>query len=167
MINDKHTAFMLEAINEAKKAYALGEVPIGAVIVRNGEILSRAHNQTEKDQNPLGHAEILAIERATKKLGTRRLQDCTLYVTLEPCAMCSGAIVLSRIPIVYFSSVDPKSGAVESLYGILSDKRLNHECEIHQGLLENESSMLLKDFFVQLRNGSIEKTIMMKSNDEA
>ena len=146
------------AMDQAKIAYSLGEVPIGAVIVKNDEVIAYSHNQTEHLQNPIGHAELLAIEKASKYLNTRRLLDCTLYVTLEPCAMCAGAIILSRIPIIYFASKDPKAGAVLSLYELLNDKRLNHQCEVHQGIMAKESSDLLSTFFRELRNGRILKT---------
>lgn len=159
MLQDsRHVEFMNLAMDQAKIAYTLGEVPIGAVIVRDNVVIACAYNQTELLQNPIGHAELLAIESASKQLNTRRLLDCTLYVTLEPCAMCAGAIILSRIPIVYFASMDPKAGAVHSLYELLNDKRLNHQCEVHQSIMAKESSELLSSFFRELRKGRIHKT---------
>jgi tRNA(adenine34) deaminase len=154
----RHREYMKLAIEQAKIAYSLGEVPIGAVIVKDDVVIATSYNQTEKNQNPLGHAELLAIDIASKKLHSRRLIDCTLYVTLEPCPMCAGAILLSRIPTVYFASKDAKSGAVQSLYELLHDKRLNHQCEVHEGIMTRESTELLSTFFKQLREGKISKT---------
>ncbi len=167
MIQDsRHVEFMNLAMDQAKIAYALGEVPIGAVIVKDDEVIAYSYNQTEYLQNPIGHAELLVIESASKKLHTRRLLDCTLYVTLEPCSMCAGAIILSRIPIVYFASMDSKAGAVLSLYELLNDKRLNHQCEVHQGIMAKESSELLSSFFRDLREGRIQKTKELGTNSE-
>lgn len=162
----QHMSFMQLAYEQAEIAYSQGEVPIGAVIVKNNEVIASAYNQTEHHQNPIGHAEILAIERAATILQTRRLTDCTLYVTLEPCAMCAGAIVLSRIPIVYFASKDAKAGAVHSLYELLNDTRLNHQCKIYAGLMHEECSTLLSMFFKQLREGHIAKTHQHRQNRE-
>ena len=164
--DSRHLEFMNLALDQAKIAYTLGEVPIGAVIVKDNEVIACSYNQTEHLQNPIGHAELLVIESASKKLKTRRLLDCTLYVTLEPCAMCAGAIILSRIPIIYFASKDPKAGAVHSLYELLNDKRLNHQCEVHQGFMAKESSDLLSSFFRELREGRILKTKELGNNSE-
>jgi tRNA(adenine34) deaminase len=143
-----HNFFMLEAISIAKQAANLGEIPVGAIVVNTqGEIISSGHNLRETKQNSIAHAEIIAIEKACEKLGRWRLFDCTLYVTLEPCFMCAGAIVLSRIPNVVFAAHDPKAGAVKSLACVLNDKRLNHRCDVIAGILELEASQLLKDFF--------------------
>ena len=166
MIASTHMTFMKLAYEQAQIAYSLGEVPIGAIIVKNDEVIAKAYNQTEALQNPLGHAELLAIQSASKALHTRRLTDCTLYVTLEPCLMCAGAIILSRIPIVYVGSKDPKAGAVYSLYETLNDARLNHQCEVHQGIMNEECSALLSTFFKELREGKIHKTQTLRMNRE-
>ena len=166
-MNDaQHISFMQEALIEAKLAFDKGEVPIGAIIVHDGKIIARAHNHTENDQDPLSHAEILAIHKASSYLASRRLNNCTMYVTLEPCIMCAGAIVLARIPELYIACKDPKTGAVSSLYELLSDTRLNHQCSMHYGLLEEDSSILLKTFFRQLRNGDIKKTVSSRFEHE-
>jgi tRNA(adenine34) deaminase len=127
------------------------EVPVGAVIVHHGKIIARGYNQRETKQDPLAHAEHTAIARAAKKLGTWRLTECTLYVTLEPCTMCAGAIVLSRIPRVVFGCFDPKAGACGSISNVLADQKLNHRPEIVNGVLEKECSQILKDFFRNIR----------------
>ncbi len=143
--------YMLEALKEANAAAAEGEVPIGAVIVRDGEIIARAHNRTEQDKDPTAHAEILAIREAAARLGGWRLPGCSMYVTVEPCSMCAGAIVWSRIERLYIGAMDPKAGACGSLYNIPSDSRLNHNVEIETGLMGEECSRLMKDFFRKLR----------------
>ena len=136
------------ALEEAMRAGSLNEVPVGAVITdKDGNILSRAHNLRESTQNPLAHAEILAIEEASKKTGSWRLTETTIYITLEPCVMCIGAIVNSRINRVVFAARDPKAGAIVSSYGIGIDKRLNHVVELTEGVLETEASGLLREFF--------------------
>ena len=143
---------MSEALQLARQAAAAGEVPVGAVVMRDGEILGRGFNRRESLHSPLAHAEILAIEQAAGRLGAWRLLDCTLYVTLEPCPMCAGAVVNARIPRVVFGARDPKAGAAESLFRLLDDERLNHRCEVLGGVLAEESSELLKSFFRQRRN---------------
>ena len=143
--------YMLEALKEANAAAAEGEVPIGAVIVRDGEIIARSHNRTEQDKDPTSHAEILAIRAAAARLGGWRLPGCSMYVTVEPCSMCAGAIVWSRIERLYIGAMDPKAGACGSLYNIPSDSRLNHNVEIETGLMGEECSRLMKDFFRKLR----------------
>ena len=143
--------YMLEALKEANAAAAEGEVPIGAVIVRGGEIIARAHNRTEQAKDPTAHAEILAIREAAARLGGWRLPGCSMYVTVEPCSMCAGAIVWSRIERLYIGAMDPKAGACGSLYNIPCDSRLNHNVEIETGLLGEECSRLMKDFFRKLR----------------
>ncbi|WP_281754490.1 tRNA adenosine(34) deaminase TadA [Thermodesulfovibrio yellowstonii] len=143
--------FMKEALKEAEKAYEKGEIPVGALIVVNGEIISKAHNIKETTFDPTAHAEILAIREAARILGAWRLTDATLYVTKEPCIMCSGAIVNSRIKRLVYGCNDPKGGAVVSLYNILNDKRLNHQVEITNGILEEECRAILKRFFKELR----------------
>jgi len=146
-----HERWMREAIREAKKAEAIEEVPIGCVIVHNGLVIGRGHNQTEQFQDPTAHAEMVAITAAANALGSRRLLDCTLYVTLEPCAMCAGAIVLARIPTVVYGTTDPKAGAADTLYSLLTDSRLNHTCSIVRGVLSPECGAILSDFFSNLR----------------
>ncbi|MDT0163906.1 tRNA adenosine(34) deaminase TadA [Bacillus sp. AG4(2022)] len=143
--------YMKEAIEEAKKAGELGEVPIGAVVVLDGKIISRAHNLRESNQNAVAHAELLAIEEACGMLGTWRLEDAVLYVTLEPCAMCSGAIILSRIKRVVYGASDPKGGCVGTFMNLLQDERFNHQSEVSAGVLEEECGSLLTDFFRALR----------------
>lgn len=144
--------YMREALLEAAQAADRGEVPIGCVIVFNNDIIARSSNRLEEAQDPTAHAEVLAIREAAAFIGSRRLLECTLYVTLEPCPMCAGAIVNARIPRVVFAAHDPKAGASQSLYTITSDERLNHRCEVVSGVLAGESSRLLKDFFVLLRS---------------
>lgn len=143
--------YMNKAIEAAKKAREIGEVPIGAVIVVNGEIVSTAYNLREKDQRSIAHAEILAIDQACKALGTWRLEDATLYVTLEPCAMCAGAIVLSRVKRVVYGAKDPKGGCAGSLMNLLDEKRFNHQVELVTGVEEDICSSLLSNFFKELR----------------
>ena len=146
-----HEWFMFEAYKEAVCAYKSGESPVGAVIVRDGVIIARAHNNKETLRNPLGHAEVLSIYEASSKLGDWRLNGCDMYVTLEPCLMCSGALILARINKVYIGTRDPKSGAVVSVFDVLDEERLNHRVKYEVGLLEDLSSSILKDFFKQLR----------------
>jgi tRNA(adenine34) deaminase len=144
--------FMKLAIVEAQKAAKIGEVPIGAVIAYKGEVLARAHNLRETDQSAVAHAELLAIEKACKQLGTWRLEEATLYVTLEPCAMCSGAILLSRIPRVVYGAVDPKGGCAGTFMNLLQDSRFNHQSEVISGVLAEECGQLLTSFFQEIRN---------------
>ncbi|MBF2262013.1 tRNA adenosine(34) deaminase TadA [Staphylococcus capitis] len=143
--------YMRLAIKEAQKAQALGEVPIGAVIVKNDQVIARAHNLRESLQLPTAHAEHIAIERASKVVGSWRLEECTLYVTLEPCVMCAGAIVMSRIPRVVYGAVDPKGGCTGSLMNLLEQPQFNHRAIVESGILENECSTLLRDFFKNIR----------------
>ncbi|AYU56278.1 tRNA adenosine(34) deaminase TadA [Staphylococcus debuckii] len=154
--------YMKFALEEAAKAERIGEVPIGAVIVKNGEVIARAHNLRETAQQPTAHAEHIAIERAAEAVGSWRLEDCTLYVTLEPCVMCSGAIVMSRIPRVVYGAADPKGGCSGSLMDLLQEPRFNHRAEVVSGVLEEECSQLLKHFFKQLRD---KKKLMKKSTE--
>ncbi len=142
---------MAIALKEAMAALRQDEVPVGAVIVKNGSVIAKAHNQVEMLQDPTAHAEILAIGAAANHLGNRRIEGCTLYVTLEPCPMCAGALVLSRIDRVVFGSYDPKMGACSTLYNIVQDDRLNHRIEVIAGVMDTESSSLLKDFFARKR----------------
>lgn len=159
--------FMLEAIKEAHKALALGEVPIGAVIVNNGQIVGRGHNLRETTQNAITHAEMIAIQEACQSIGSWRLENCQLYVTLEPCVMCSGAIVLSRVAEVYYGARDAKGGAVESLYEMLTDERLNHRVKVETGLLEAECGQLLTDFFRALREKKKVEKLARRQDVEA
>jgi len=147
------TFFMRAALDEAARATAMGEVPIAAVIVRNGEILAQSHNYRETWQDPTAHAEMIVIREAAKALGSWRLTDTMLYVTLEPCAMCLGAVILARIPRVVFGARDPKAGACGSVLDFTHEPRLNHRIEMLSGLLEEESQSLLQQFFRQLRTG--------------
>ena len=146
-------AMMREALAEAKKAAALGEAPIGAVIVRDGEVIARAHNLRESDKNALAHAEILAIDRACCALGGWRLPGCTLYVTLEPCPMCAGAAIIARSPRVVFGAFDPKAGSLGSLID-LSKVPYNHTLQLTGGVLSDECAGLLRAFFAGLRRKS-------------
>lgn len=142
---------MREALTEAAKAECLAEVPIGAVIVKNGIVIGRGHNLRETAQDPTAHAEMIAIRQAAEKLGSWRLLDCTLYVTLEPCVMCMGAIILARIPFMVFGCRDPRVGAVGSIYNFALDDRFNHRVEVREAVLEPECRNLLSDFFHRLR----------------
>ena len=145
--------WMSEAITQARLAGRLGEVPVGAVIVRDGAIIARAGNRREADGDPLAHAEVLAVREAARHVGNWRLEGCTLYVTLEPCAMCAGALVLARIETLVFGAHDPKAGFCGSLGDLVRDPRLNHRLEVRHGILEETCSSLLKDFFAALRRG--------------
>ena len=148
---EKDRLFMKEALLEAEKAAALGEVPIGAVIVYKDEIIARAHNLRETTQNALTHAESMAIQEACDKIGSWRLEETTLYVTLEPCPMCAGAILQSRVPRVVYGARDVKAGCVDSLYRLLNDARFNHECDVTEGILAEECGAILTSFFQALR----------------
>jgi tRNA(adenine34) deaminase len=139
------------AIKEARKAYAHREVPIGCVIVHNGKVLAKTHNRRNTNKNALAHAEVLAINKACKKMHDWRLEDCVMYITLEPCQMCSGAIVQSRIPEVVIGAMNPKAGCAGSVINILQMKEFNHQVEITSGVLEEECSTMLSDFFRELR----------------
>lgn len=146
-----HEYYMREALIQAKKAYSIGETPIGAVIVQNGIIISRGYNKRETKKNSLCHAEISAINKACRRLGGWRLPQCTLYVTLEPCCMCSGAIIQSRIDNVYFGAFDYKSGCAGSVVNMFEHGLFNYNVNIYGGILEKECSELLSDFFKELR----------------
>ncbi|MCM1192832.1 MAG: tRNA adenosine(34) deaminase TadA [Butyrivibrio sp.] len=143
--------YMREALKQAKKAYRLGEVPIGCVIVHEGKIIGRGYNRRNTDKSTLAHAEITAIRRAGKIIGDWRLEDCTLYVTLEPCQMCAGAIVQARIPEVVLGCMNPKAGCAGSILNILEMPEFNHQVTVSRGILETECSNLLKTFFTELR----------------
>lgn len=148
---NQHEKYMKEALKLAKKAYTLGEVPIGCVIVYEDKIIGRGYNRRKTDKNTLSHAEITAINKASKKMGDWRLEGCTLYVTLEPCQMCAGAIVQARIPTVYMGCMNPKAGCAGSILNILNMPEFNHQVEVHSGILEEECSQMLKNFFKELR----------------
>ncbi len=142
---------MKAALTQAKKALALGEVPIGCVIVHEGKIIGRGYNRRNTDKSTLAHAEISAIKKATKVIGDWRLEECDLYVTLEPCQMCAGAIVQARIPRVFIGAMNPKAGCAGSIYNLLEEPAFNHQVEVTRGLLEEECSTILKTFFKELR----------------
>jgi tRNA(adenine34) deaminase len=151
-MNELKEYFMKEAIEEARKAIEIDEVPVGAVIVKDNKIIARAHNTREVTQVSINHAEILVIQKACEELKTWRLEECELYVTLEPCIMCAGSLILSRIKKVYFGAYDPKSGSVGSVINILDNNQYNHKVEYEGGILLEECSFLLKEFFRSLRN---------------
>ncbi|UXC68162.1 tRNA adenosine(34) deaminase TadA [Limosilactobacillus oris] len=143
--------FMAAALVEARQAAILNEVPIGAVVVKDNQIIGRGHNMREHFQDVTYHAEMLAIMEACERLHSWRLEDCDLYVTLEPCIMCSGAIINARIANLYYGAADPKAGAVDSLYHLLDDSRLNHQARVESGIMQAECSQVLKDFFRAIR----------------
>ena len=160
-----HEKYMREALRQAKKAYALGEVPIGCVIVCGGKIIGRGYNRRNTDKNTLSHAEITAINKASKHVGDWRLEDCTLYVTLEPCQMCSGAIVQARIPEVVIGCMNPKAGCAGSILNILQMPEFNHQVNVTKGVLEDACSDMLTTFFKELRvRNKLEKE--MKKHEE-
>jgi tRNA(adenine34) deaminase len=142
---------MEKALELARQAGKKGEVPVGAILVKDNTCVAAAHNLREQSGNPIAHAEMLVIQEASQKLGNWRLTDTTLYITLEPCPMCAGAIVLARIPKVVYATADPKAGAAGTIYNILQDERLNHQVELVSGILAEESSTLLKSFFKNRR----------------
>jgi len=145
---------MQEALKDARKASLEDEVPVGAVIVHQGKIIARGHNQVERLKDPTAHAEIIAITSAANYLGTKWLNEASLYVTIEPCSMCAGAIVLARIKNLYFGASDPKTGACGSIINIVNHKKLNHRVKVTGGILQEECSSILKDFFSRLRSSS-------------
>lgn len=157
---------MQEAIDEAKKAEQIGEVPIGAVIVKNGEVIGRGHNRREIDNDPTAHAEMIAIREASERTGAWRLLDCTLYVTLEPCPMCAGAIVQARVPVVVYGAPDPKAGCAGTLMNLLQEERFNHRVDVVDGVLREECGELLSEFFRNLRKKSkLQKLADMQTRD--
>lgn len=143
--------YMKEAIKQAQKAYSLGEVPIGCVIVYQDKIIARGYNRRTTDKNTLSHAELNAIRKASKKLGDWRLDDCEMYITLEPCQMCAGAIVQARIRKVYIGCMNPKAGCAGSILNLLQVRQFNHQVEMQTGILEEECSSIIKRFFKELR----------------
>ena len=149
-----HEKWMQVALSEARQAVEEDEVPVGAVVVAAGRIIGMAHNQREQLADPTAHAEMIALTQAASSLGSWRLLDCVLYVTLEPCLMCAGAIVQARVPVVVWGAGDPKAGAVESLYNLFDDPRLNHQVQHVGHVLEQESSELLSSFFREKRQNS-------------
>ncbi len=149
--------YMREAIRQAKKAYAIKEVPIGCVIVYEDKIIGRGYNRRTVDKNTLAHAELLAIRKASKKMGDWRLEGCTMYVTLEPCQMCSGAIVQSRMSRVVVGCMNPKAGCAGSILNLLQMEEFNHQAELTTGVLEEECSQMMKSFFKELREAKKEK----------
>ena len=163
---EQHIKYMKEALKQAKKAYALGEVPIGCVIVYEDKIIARGYNRRNTDKNTLAHAEVTAINRASKKLGDWRLEDCTLYVTLEPCQMCAGAIVQSRITNVVMGCMNPKAGCGGSILNILEMPEFNHQVNVIRGVMEEECSQILQDFFKELRIRNKEEKAAKKALQE-
>ncbi len=150
---DKDIKYMREAIRQAKKAYQNGDVPIGCVIVYEDKIIGRGYNRRNKDKTTLAHAEILAIKKASKFMGDWRLEECRMYVTLEPCQMCAGAILQARIPEVVIGCMNPKAGCAGSVINLLNMDGFNHRVDITKGVLEDECSSLMKEFFADLRAG--------------
>jgi tRNA(adenine34) deaminase len=147
----QHKDYMAIALEEARKAFFLGEVPVGAVLVKDGEILAKTHNRKERDADPTAHAEVLALREGAKVLNDWRLDGCTLYVTLEPCPMCAGALVQARVKTLVYGATDLKGGAVESLMNLVQHPRLNHRLEVIAGIREEECRSLLKEFFQSRR----------------
>lgn len=148
---DIHNRFMYQAILEAEKALRVNEVPVGAVIVKNGVVIGRGHNLVETMKDPTAHAEIMAITAACETIQNKYLHDCTLYVTLEPCPMCAGALVWSKIERIVFGAIDEKGGACGSLFNIARNQKLNHQIEVIQGVMEADASSMLRDFFEKKR----------------
>jgi tRNA(adenine34) deaminase len=157
--------FMRDALRSARRAATHHDVPIGAVVVKDGLAIARARNRREAENDPAGHAEIIAIRRAARRLGSWRLEGCTLYVTLEPCAMCAGAIVLSRLPRLVFGANDPKAGFVGSLGDLCRDARLNHRVHVTSGVLADECGRILKEFFQEKRAGRREERRTVRGAD--
>lgn len=154
---DRNNKFMKEALKEAKKAYDKEEIPVGAVIVRDDKIIARGHNIKELKKDTTKHAEIIAIQKASKKMDAWRLEGCTLYVTLEPCAMCAGALIQSRIKKVVIGTMDKKTGACGSVLNLLEDYKFNHQVEIETGIMETECREILQQFFKELRKKKSKK----------
>ena len=142
---------MMVALEEAKIAATKGEIPVGSVVTCGDNIIAKSHNLTETNASALAHAELLVLQKASLILGEKRLTGCSIYVTLEPCLMCSGAIILSRISNLFFGCRDSKAGACRSLYETMDDKRLNHQCLVREGILETESAQILQNFFLKIR----------------
>lgn len=151
--NENHKEYMRKALQLAREAYTLEEVPIGAVVVYEGKIIGQGFNQRNSQKNPLAHAEIQAIHEASQYMGDWRLEDCQMYITLEPCPMCAGAIIQARIPQVILGAANPKAGCGGSILNLLQEPRFNHQAQVTWGILQEEASALLKDFFKRLRKG--------------
>lgn len=151
-----HDKYMQIALEEAEAAFAENEVPVGAVLIIDGEIIARAHNRREEDKDPTAHAEMIVLRESAKRLGRWRLTGAALYVTVEPCFMCAGAMILSRIDHLIYGCSDPKAGVVESLYRLFDNKRLNHKVQVTSGILERESRKLIQRFFKDRRGISSE-----------
>ena len=160
---DMHEKYMKLALREAQKAYDKKEIPVGAVIVKDDKVIARAHNLKEIKNDTTKHAELLAIQKASKKLGCWRLEDCEMYVTLEPCCMCAGALIQSRVKKVYIGTMDYKTGACGSVLNLLSDYKFNHTVDIETGILAEECEKILKDFFKELR--ADKKNMKERKND--
>ena len=150
-MDNRNEKFMQEALKEAKKAYNKLEVPVGSVIVKDGKVIARAHNLKETKLDTTKHAEILAIQKASKKLESWRLLDCEMYVTLEPCSMCAGAIINARMKKIYIGTLDEKTGAAGSVLNLFEDYKFNHEVEVEKGIMKEQCESMLKDFFKNLR----------------
>ena len=163
LTTEDKTYFMQEAIKEARKAKEKLEVPIGAIVVLNGEIIGRGHNRREESNDATTHAEMLAIQEANRNLGNWRLEEAQLFVTLEPCPMCSGAMILSRVKELYYGASDPKGGTAGTLMNLLTDERFNHQVQIESGLLEQECGELLSTFFQELRKRKKEEKLQRKA----
>lgn len=151
-MDDEDKVYMAMALDEAQKAYRLGEVPIGAVVVRHQKIIGRGHNMRETWKDPTAHAEMIAIRKACEQAGGWRLTESTLYVTIEPCPMCAGAMVLARLPRLVYGARDPKGGAVDSLFDLVRREELNHRVEVTAGVLEEECRAIMQKFFRELRS---------------
>jgi tRNA(adenine34) deaminase len=151
IIDDRKVFYMKKAIVEAERCLKHGDVPVGVVIVKGNEIIAYGHNQVEQKNNSLAHAEISAINKAIKYVSYKHLLECEMYITLEPCSMCAGAIILARIPKLFIGALDPKTGACGSVFNIASNEKLNHRCQIETGILQNDCSNLLRLFFREIR----------------
>ena len=162
-MNELDTKYMKEAIKQAKKALKLKEVPIGCVIVYQDKIIARGYNRRNTDKTTLGHAEITAIKKASRVIGDWRLEDCTIYITLEPCQMCAGAIVQARIPKVVIGCMNPKAGCAGSILNLLDMKQFNHQVEVTRGIMETECSAMMSGFFAELR--AKKKAAALKENN--
>ena len=162
-----HKIWMSRAMDEARLALAHDDVPVGAIIVRDGEVLATGHNRREADQDPTAHAELLAVRQAAARLGSWRLEGCTLYVTLEPCTMCAGALVLARLPALVYAASDPKAGAAGSLFDLVREPRLNHRIDVVDGVMASDASELLKAFFSAARARSKQSGPRWRSSQAA
>lgn len=162
---EQENYYMQLALTEARQAQLVGEVPIGAIVVHDDQVIGRGHNMRERFQDVTYHAEMLAISEACAAIHSWRLEDCQLFVTLEPCIMCSGAILNARIPTVIYGANDPKAGAVASLYHLFDDQRLNHQVQVEQGIMADQAGQLLKNFFKTVRQRAKQKKKKLRAND--